>query len=293
MQNFNELSHFLAIAEAGSFVRAADKVGVSSSALSHSMRNLETRLNLRLFNRTTRSVSLTEAGKQLFDQVAPLFDAINDEVNALGDFLNTPSGTIRINAPAVAAEAVLYPKLTEFLRQYPKINITVVAENNWVDIVKAGFDMGVRLGDDVAKEMIAVKISEPLKMALVANPDYLAEFGTPKSIDELENHRLIGMPMASQYGELTWQFKEKGKVVSFTPHASFSINTHQHRQAILDGLGIGWVPQMLIEQALADGRLVELLPKTAMTYAPLYLYYPSRKGNSSVFKLVVECLKLK
>ena len=172
MQNFNELNYFLTLAQTQSFVKAGQLLGISSSALSHSMKNLETRLNLRLFNRTTRNVSLTEAGQQLFEQLFPLYQAINHEVDALNDFLNKPSGLIRINAPAMAVEAVLYPKLKPILNQYPKIRLEIVVDDRWADIVKEGFDMGVRLGNEVAKEMIAVPISAPLKMALVASPDY-------------------------------------------------------------------------------------------------------------------------
>ena len=173
MYNFNELNYFITIAQAGSFVKAAKSLQISPSALSHSMRNLESRLDLRLFNRTTRSMSLTEAGEQLFKQVAPLFKSINDEVHALANFLETPSGTIRINSTSLAVEMILYPKLRDFLTQYPQIKVEIQADNNWVDIVEQGFDMGCRIGDDLAKDMVAVKISEPLKMALVASPDYL------------------------------------------------------------------------------------------------------------------------
>lgn len=174
------------------------------------MKNLETRLNLRLFNRTTRNVSLTEAGQQLFDQLSPLYQAINQEVDALNDFLNTPSGLIRINASAVAAEAVLYPKLKPILNQYPKIRLEIVVDDRLADIVKEGFDMGVRLGNDVAKEMIAVPISAPFKMALVASPDYLVQYGSPKNIDDLQKHRLIGTKLSAEHGsEMQWEFKYK------------------------------------------------------------------------------------
>lgn len=294
MQNFNELNYFLTVAQVQSFVQAGKMLGVSASALSHSMKNLETRLGLRLFNRTTRNVSLTEAGQQLYRQIAPHYQAINHEIAALSDFLNTPSGTIRINSLAVAAEAVLYPKLRDFLPKYPQINVEIVVENRWVDIVKEGFDLGVRLGRDVANEMIAVQISEPLKMALVASPAYLAEHGTPKSIEELEEHRLIGMRISAQHGsQLPWEFKVKKETVKFVPNAQFSINNHLHMQAALDGLGIAWLPKMgEVQTHLERGELVELLPKNAMVYDPFYLYYPSRKGHSNAFQLVVDALRV-
>ncbi|WP_109078296.1 LysR family transcriptional regulator [Aggregatibacter kilianii] len=294
MQNFNELNYFLTLAQTNSFVQAGRLLGISSSALSHSMKSLETRLNLRLFNRTTRNVSLTEAGQQLYEQLAPLYRSINEEVDALSDFLNTPSGTIRINAPAVAAEAVLYPRLREFLPNYPKIKVEIVVENRWSDIVKEGFDIGVRLGNDVAKEMIAVQISEPLKMALVASPAYLAGKPTPKTLEDLAQHSLIGARISAQHGaEMEWEFKHKKEVIKFLPNSQFSINNHLRQQAALDGLGIAWIPRMSVEKELVEGKLIELLPQFAMTYDPLYLYYPSRRGHSNVFKLVVEALRLK
>ena len=293
MQNFNELNYFLTLAQTQSFVKAGQLLGISSSALSHSMKNLETRLNLRLFNRTTRNVSLTEAGQQLFEQLLPLYQAINQEVDALNDFLNTPSGLIRINAPTLVAEAVLYPKLKPILNQYPKTRLEIVVDDRWADIVKEGFDMGVRLGNKVAKEMIAVPISEPLKMALVASPDYLAQHGSPKNIDDLQQHRLIGAKLSAEHGtEMQWEFKYKKELITFTPKSYFSINNHLRLQAVSDGLGIAWIAHMSVADALNSGHLVELLPEYAMTYEPLYLYYPSSRGHSNVFKLIVDALRV-
>ena len=251
MQNFNELNYFLTLAQTQSFVKAGQLLGISSSALSYSMKNLKTRLNLRLLNRTTRNVSPTEAGQQLFEQLFPLYQAINNEVDALNDFLSTPSGLIRINAPAVAAEAVLYPKLKPILNRYPEIRLEIVVDNRWADIVKEGFDMGVRLGNDVAKEMIAVPISEPLKMALVASPDYLAQHGSPKNIDDLQQHRLIGAKLSAEHGaEMQWEFKDKKERMTFTPKSQFSINNHLRLQAVSDDLGIAWVAHMSVADAI-------------------------------------------
>ena len=289
MQNFNELNYFLPLAQTQSFVKAGERLGVSASALSHSIKNLETQLNLRLLNRTTRNVSLTEAGQQLFEQLFPIYQAINNEVDALNDFLSTPSGLIRINAPVVAAEAVLYPKLKPILNQYPKIRLEIV-----VDIVKKGFDMGVWLGNEVAKEMIAVPISAPLKMVLVASPDYLAQYGSLKNIDDLQKHRLIGAKLSAEHGaEMQWEFKYKKELITFTPKSQFSINNHLRLQAVSDDLGITWLPHIIAADAIHSGQLVELLPEYVITYDPLYLYYPSRRGHSNVFKLIVDALKLK
>lgn len=292
MHNFNELNYFIIIAEAKSFVKAAKSLGVSSSALSHSMRNLETRLNLRLFNRTTRSMSLTEAGEQLYKQLAPLYQSINDEVSALGQFLNTPSGTIRINAASLAVESIIYPKLIPLLKNYPQVKIEIVCDNNWVDIVKQGFDMGCRIGNDLPKEMIAVKISKPLTMALVASPNYLKNRMIPKCIKDLDQHQLIGFRISAQHAtELTWEFTDQGHIIKYQPSSQFAINNHLRKQAALDGLGITWMGRPNVEKQLAEGSLIELLTEFAITYEPFYIYYPSRKGHSNVFKLVLDALK--
>lgn len=292
MHNYNELNYFITIAEAKSFIGAAKSLGVSSSALSHSMRNLETRLNLRLFNRTTRSLSLTEAGEQLYKQLAPLFKQINEEVNALGDYLDTPSGTIRINASNIAIENFIYPKLSQFSLRYPQIKIEIECDNNLVDIVKDGFDMGCRIGNDLTKEMVAVKISDPLRMVLVASPDYLKQRKEPKQISDLDQHLLIGKKVSSQHGmETIWEFTNSGNIIQYHPSSHFSINNHLRKQAILDGLGICWIGYPDVKNELATGRLIELLSDYSITYEPFYIYYPSRKGHSNVFKLVLEALK--
>ena len=292
MYNYNELNYFITIAEAKSFTGAAKSLGVSSSALSHSMRNLETRLNLRLFNRTTRSLSLTEAGEQLYKQLAPLFKQINEEVNALGDYLHTPSGTIRINASNIAIENFIYPKLSQFSLRYPQIKIEIQCDNNLVDIVKEGFDMGCRIGNDLAKEMIAVKISDPLRMVLVASPDYLKQRNEPQQISDLDEHLLIGKKVSTQYGiESIWQFFDKGNTIEYHPACHFSINNHLRKQATLDGLGISWIGYPDVQNELASGQLIELLSEYSITYEAFYIYYPSRKGHSNVFKLVLDALK--
>ncbi|MCX8642402.1 MULTISPECIES: LysR family transcriptional regulator [unclassified Gilliamella] len=292
MYNFNELHYFVVVAQASSFVKAGKALGISSSALSHSMSNLETKLNLRLFNRTTRSMSLTEAGEQLYKQIAPLFQSLNQQVSALSDFLSTPSGTIRINAPHLAVESIIYPKLRQFLPRYPQIKIEIEADNNWVDIVKQGFDMGCRLGNDIANDMIAVKISAPLTMAVVASPDYLKNRPLPKQIKDLDKHQLIGKKISAQHAtELAWEFNDNGNIIKYQPSSQLSSNSNLRKQVALDGLGITWIGRPTVEDDLAKGNLIELLEDFAITYEPFYIYYPSRKGHSQVFKLVLDALK--
>ena len=185
------------------------------------------------------------------------------------------------------------PIITTHLNQYPKIRLEIVVDDRWADIVKEGFDMGVRLGNDVAKEMIAVPISAPLKMALVASPDYLAQYGSPKNIDDLQQHRLIGIKLSAEHGtEMQWEFKYKKELITFTPKSQFSINNHLRLQAVSDDLGIAWLPHIIAADAFHSGQLVELLPEYAITYEPLYLYSPSRRGHSNVFKLIVDALRV-
>ena len=187
---------------------------------------------------------------------------------------------------------ILYPKLRDFLTQYPKIKIEIQADNNWVNIVEQGFDMGCRIGDDLAKDMIAIKISEPLKMALVASPDYLKNRTKPEQINDLNDHKLIGLKISSHHGaELSWEFNNNGNAIIYHPSSQLIINNHQRKQAALDGLGITWVGRLEVEKELAEGTLVELLADFAITFKPFYIYYPSRNGHSNVFKLVLEALK--
>ncbi len=293
MHNLNELNYFITIAQAGSFVKASHLIGVSSSALSHSMRNLEHKLNLRLLNRNTRSVSLTEAGQQLYQKLSPLFSSINEEIDALNDFLEMPSGTIRINAPSLAIDYIIYPKLHKILTLYPLIKLEIQSDNSWANIIDQGFDMGCRLGDDVDHDMVAVKISDPLKMVLVVSPQYVKARGEPKTIQALDEHRLIGLRISSQEGaELQWEFMKDGKVVKYQPSSQFITNNHLRKQAVLDHLGIAWLGRLELEEELSSGKLIEVLPEYAISYDAFYLYYPSRKGHSKVFNIIVEALKV-
>ena len=185
------------------------------------------------------------------------------------------------------------PIITTHLNQYPKIRLEIVVDDRWADIVKEGFDMGVRLGNEVAKEMIAMPISAPLKMALVASPDYLAQHGSPKNIDDLQQHRPIGAKLSAEHGaEMQWEFKHKKELITFMPKSQFSTNNHLRLQAVSDGPGITWLPHIIAADAIHSGQLVELLPEYATTYDPLYLYYPSRHGHSNVFKLIVDALRV-
>lgn len=293
LPNLNELYYFIQIVQAGSFVKAADKLGVTSSALSQNVKSLEKALGIRLLNRTTRSISPTDAGEKLLAQITPHFQAIVGGLNLLDDWRNAPLGTIRINASEFATNFLLYPKLSGLLAQYPELKLDIVVDNRWVDIVEQGFDMGVRLGYALYKDMISVQISEPMRMAVVASPDYLKGKPTVQKIEDLRDHRLIGMRISNAHGQDSWEFKVKNERVMFEPTPHFSVSNGLRHKAALDGLGIAWLPEMTVRADLQSGKLVELLGKYAMTYEPLYLYYPNRQGHSKAFELVVETLRFK
>ncbi|KGQ70019.1 LysR family transcriptional regulator [Chelonobacter oris] len=291
MRHFNELHAFITVARAGSFTAAAQRLGVSKSALSQTIGHLEGRLNLRLFNRTTRSISLTPAGAQLFGETEPHFAAIQDGIDNLGNFKDTLSGSIRINTSELAANLILYPKLKPLLAQYPELHIDLVVDNRWVDIVGQGFDMGVRLGYAVHQDMIAVQISAAAKMVVVASPDYLHGKPAVADISDLLQHRLIGMRFSSDHQQTAWEFSVNNQTVAFQPQAPFSANNNLRYQAVRDGLGIAWLPEMAVKNDLDSGSLIELLGEYAIVYEPLYLYYPNRKGHLNIFKIVVDALR--
>lgn len=290
--NFNELYNFVQILNAGSFTKAAERLGVTTSALSQSVKSLETQLDMRLLNRTTRSISPTEAGEKLLAEIAPHFLAISNGIRHLDELRDEPHGIIRINTSEMAAREILYPKLKPFLKAHPHIKVELMIEPRWVDIVAQGFDMGVRLGYALFEDMISVRISEPLKMALVASPAYLRGKSAVKKIEDLINHDLIAGRFSSEQGVDPWEFNVKGETVRFTPDAQFLSNGNLQYQAVKDGFGIGWLSLNYIKQDLADGTLTELLPKFAKIYDPLYLYYPNRKGNSKAFQMIVDLLRV-
>ncbi|WP_416190274.1 LysR family transcriptional regulator [Neisseria sp. CCUG17229] len=290
MTRFDDLHLFITIVQAGSFTKAGEQLGVSKSALSQSIANLENRLNIRLLNRTTRSVSPTPEGLTLYNDIAAHFSAIGEGLAKLTENQENIAGTVRINASEMAIETVILPKLAALLTVHPLISLELHGDNNFVDIVSAGFDMGVRLGGAVADGMVAVKISPPLTMAIVATPQYLHGKNLPKTIAELDNHRLINVRFAPDRPPIAWDFLVNGEQVEYTPKAQIIANTNP-LQAARNHLGIAFVGLKQVEQDLQSGKLVELLGGYRMTYEPFYAYYPSRKHHSRAFELVLEALR--
>jgi DNA-binding transcriptional LysR family regulator len=290
--NLNDLQAFLAVARAGSFTKAAAKLGVSQSALSHTIRALEERLGVRLLTRTTRSVSPTEAGARLLESVGPRLDDIESELEAVSEFRDRPAGTVRISAIDFVANTILWPKLTPLLREYPDIKIEIGIDYGLVNIVAERYDAGVRRGDHVEKDMVAVRIGPPMRMAVVGSPSYLEGLSRPKTPDDLVDHRCVNLRLSTHGGLMSWPFKKgkREKRVSVEGQVT-SNNTYQMLQAALDGFGLAYVPEELVRSHVEEGRLEEVLADWQPFNPGFHLFYPSRRQHSAAFALVVDALR--
>jgi DNA-binding transcriptional LysR family regulator len=290
--NVNDLLSFMVVARERSFTRAAAQLGVSQSALSHAMRNLEARLDVRLLTRTTRSVAPTEAGERLFQRLSPHLTEIELELSALRDTRERPAGNIRLTAGEHATSAILWPALKPFMLQYPDINIEITVDNGLTDIVDGRFDAGVRLGEQVAKDMIAVRIAPDMRMAVIGSPEYLRRFGTPQTPYELERHRCINMRLPTRGGLYAWEFERDGQEVRVRVEGQITLNSLPQRiDAAESGLGLAYVPDDCVQQALAAGRLVRVLEDWTPSFAGYHLYYPSRRQHTTAFALLVDALR--
>lgn len=286
-----ELTAFVAIAEQRSFSGAAKILGVSPSALSHSMRGLESRLELRLFNRTTRSVALTEAGEQLFLRVRPLLGDLESAVNQVTSARNTPSGSIRLSASESSFKPLIRHVMPAFLAAHPQIHIDCITDSRLVDIVADGFDAGIRLFDDVPRDMIAVRFGADVRFAAVASPDYLARHPTPRVPHDLKAHRCIRFRFAS--GTLfRWDLDHQGRSASIDVDGPMTMdNLNLMAEAALAGIGIAWVPESQVEEHLRDGRLVHLLPDWGPRYPGACLYYPANRHPPIALRLFAEAVR--
>lgn len=292
-ENFNELQIFLAVARERSFTRAAGKLGVSQSALSHAIKALEARLNLRLLTRTTRSVSPTEAGERIIASLEPRLAELEQELEMLLQLNGTASGNIRLSAGEHAVRSLVWPKLKPFLREYPEINVELVVDNGFVDIVDGRFDAGVRLGESVDKDMIAVRIGPDMRMAVVASPDYFAANGTPETPHDLQHHRCINMRLPTAGGLYHWEFEREGKPLRVRVEGQLTFNLLSERiDAAQSGFGIACVPEDVIAESVRCGTLVQVLESWCPTFPGYYLYYPSRKQHPPAFALMIDALRL-
>lgn len=290
--NFNDLLSFMVVARERSFTRAAAQLGVSQSALSHAMRNLEARLEVRLLTRTTRSVAPTEAGEQLFMRLSPHLLEIEQELTALRDTRDRPAGNIRLTAGEHAMSAVLWPVLKPFMAQYPDINVEVTLDDGLTDIVDGRFDAGVRLGEQVAKDMIAIRIAPDMLMAVVGSADYLHRFGVPETPEQLDQHRCINMRLPTRGGLYAWEFERDGRELRVRVEGQLILNSLPQRiDAAENGLGLAYVPEDAVQDALAEGRLVRVLEAWCPAFAGYHLYYPSRRQHTSAFSLLIAALR--
>jgi DNA-binding transcriptional LysR family regulator len=291
-ENFNDLLAFVTVAREGSFTRAAAKMGVSQSALSHTIRGLETRLGIRLLTRTTRSVSPTEAGERLLQTAAPRFDEITQELASLSELRDKPAGTIRITAAEHAANHVLWPKLSPVMHDYPEVKIDINIDYGLTNIVTQRFDAGVRLGDQVEKDMVAARISPDLRMALVATPDYFARHGKPRTPHELQQHSCINLRLPTHGNLMVWEFEKNGEPLNVRVDGQWVFNNTSSRlRAALAGYGIAYVPEDMIEEHLKEGTLIRVLRDWCPSWPGYHLYYPSRRQSSLAFKVVLDALR--
>jgi DNA-binding transcriptional LysR family regulator len=287
----SELTAFAAIAEHRSFRTAALHLGVSPSALSHSLRKLEERLNVRLFNRTTRSVALTDAGEQLLRRVAPAIVDLSDAMDEVAASLNRPSGTIKISAAEAGARPLIRHVLPGFLARYPDIQVEFVVDTRFVDIVADGYDAGIRIFDDVPRDMIALRFGPEMKFAAVAAPAYLSRHGTPEIPEDLLRHRCIRFRFAS--GTLyRWNLERLGNGVNLDVAGPMTLgNTNLMVEAALGGIGIAWVPGYQASEHIASGQLIHLLQDWSPAMPGLCFYYPANRHPPTALRLLIQAIK--
>jgi DNA-binding transcriptional LysR family regulator len=288
----DDLLAFIAIGRERSFTKAAAKLGVSQSALSHTIRELEARLGVRLLTRTTRSVAPTEAGERLLQTLAPRFEEIDTALVGLSELREKPAGTIRITATEYPLDAYLWPKLAKFLPQYPDIKVEVFIDNGLTDIVTQRFDAGVRAGEQVAKDMIAVRIGPDLRMAVVGTPSYFRKRPEPRKPQDLIGHDCINLRLLTHGGLYAWEFEKGARELKVRVEGQLVFNgSSQMLNAALAGYGLAYLPQNLAQPHIAKGRLKRVLEDWCPPFSGYHLYYPSRRQPSAAFALLVDALR--
>jgi DNA-binding transcriptional LysR family regulator len=290
--NVNDLLAFLAVARERSFTKAAAQLGISQSALSHTIRGLEERLGLRLLTRTTRRVAPTEAGERLVRTAGPKFEEIDAALTALSELRDRPAGTIRITAGEHAAEAILWPALAKLLPRYPDIKVELTIDQGLTDIVAARYDAGVRLGEQVAKDMIAVRIAPDMRMAVVGAPSYFARRPRPKRPQDLTAHDCINLRLPTYGGLYAWEFEKNGRELKVRVEGQLVFNGNAMiLKAALAGLGLAYLVEDRVKTLLANGRLIRVLADWCPPFSGYHLYYPSRRQATPVFALLVDALR--
>ncbi len=290
--NLDDLAAFVAVARERSFTKAAAKLGVSQSALSHTIRELETRLGVRLLTRTTRSVSPTEPGERLLRTLAPRFEEIDAELASIAELREKPAGTIRITATEFVIDTILLPTLGGLLRQYPDIKIEFIVDYGLTDIVAEQYDAGVRTGEQVGKDMIAVRIAPDMRMAVVGAPSYFKSRAEPKKPQDLIAHNCINLRLPRHGSLYAWEFEKGGRELNVRVEGQLTCNgTAQLLNAALAGLGLAYIPEGMAEPHIGKGRLKRVLADWCLPFSGYHLYYASRRQSSAAFNLVVDALR--
>ena len=291
-ENVSDLIAFLAVARTGSFTRAAQQLGVSQPALSHALKELEGRLGLRLLNRTTRSVSTTEAGERLLRTIAPHFDGIEAGLAALTELRDKPAGTVRITVGDQPAESILLPAVAGLLPAYPDLKVEISVNNGFVDIVAERFDAGVRLGETLAQDMVAVRIGPDMRMAVVGSPFYLAGRPLPRTPHDLAEHICIGLRYTVEGGIGVWDLEKAGRAVKVRVESQLIVNNIAlARLGALQGVGLAYLPDDYVAPLINSGALVRVLEEWCEPFPGYYLYYPSRRQQSAAFAVLLEALR--
>lgn len=293
-QDISDLLALVAVARERSFTKASAKLGVSQSALSHTLKKLEDRLGIRLLTRTTRSVSPTEAGARLLATIQPRFEEIEAELEALTELRDKPAGTIRISAGEHALKTALWPRLDSFATEYPDIKVEIDVENGLIDIVERGFDAGVRLGEQVARDMIAVRIGPDWRMAVIGSAEYFKRHKRPKTPNDLTDHDCVNLRLVTHGGLYAWEFEKSGHRLNVRVEGQLAFNGSAHiLTAVLAGHGLGCVPEEMARDHLKSGALVQVLKDWMPTFAGYHLYYPSRHHASPAFRLFVDAMRFR
>jgi len=291
-QDLADLSSFVVVARERSFTRAAARLGVTPSALSHALRGLEERLGVRLLNRTTRSVTATEAGERMLTTVAFHLDEIETHVAALSDLRERPAGTVRITADEHSLREILWPRLRAVLADHPDIKVEIEADYRLTDIVAERFDAGVRLGDSLERDMIAVPISPPMRMLIVGAPAYFAKEGRPRTPQDLAAHRCINLRLPTLGGLYAWEVERNGRAQRVRVDGQLTFNSlHPIEQAALDGFGVAFLMESQVRPHIASGALEAVLEDWTPPFAGYHLYYPSRRQPTPAFAIIVEALR--
>lgn len=289
--DLGDLAAFALVAEERSFTRAAARIGVSQSALSHSMRSLEKRLGLQLLARTTRSVSPTAAGRALLDDLAPALERIHRSLAEAQKQRERPTGRIRLVIPGTAARLVLLPKLAHFARAYPDVFLEVTSSNDPVDLVAGQYDAGVQIGEFIQRDMIAVRVSKDLRLAVIGSREYFRSHGIPRTPRDLKDHFCIAFRFSS--GVYRWEFEKGRKAITVAPQGPASFDDPELvLHAVLSGIGLGTAVEEMVTPLIRDGRLIQVLRDWCPVFPGYFLYYPSRRNQTAALSALIDTLRL-